>query len=381
MRKIVCEMCGSNNLIKENGYYVCEYCKTKYTVEEAQKLIIEGPIKIDRTDEINNLYHLARRAKAEKNVTKALEYYEKILPLDPSSVEAYLFSNYFAELSNTQESLVVRVTRFSKCINGTIRLLNEIESAEEKQAALDGIGNDIIDIAAAFFDLAQKRFDATGNYAEYYATANASIEIITAFADKINAMFVDNTPTALTHRCWNKAVGMYWSLSTTFYSDKDKRNEIQSLIRLYSTKLSLAGADSPTQGQGPIASSNEYESIRDYYVGLSKEEQEKRLKEYNFVLDKRLRMSKKLLRILYWVLIPFIFGFGYGIATVYVNEHPAVSTSPAVIAVIAIAIWLVLHSLIVVVASVCVKKNYEKQKQNAVNGCVEYNKNRKQKRY
>ena len=34
MKRLTCEMCGSVDLIKEGGYYVCQFCKTKYTVDD-----------------------------------------------------------------------------------------------------------------------------------------------------------------------------------------------------------------------------------------------------------------------------------------------------------------------------------------------------------
>ena len=37
MKALTCEMCGSTNLIKEGGVYVCQSCGTKYSVEEAKK--------------------------------------------------------------------------------------------------------------------------------------------------------------------------------------------------------------------------------------------------------------------------------------------------------------------------------------------------------
>lgn len=39
MKAIVCEICGSNDLVKRDGVYVCESCGTKYSVEEAKKLV------------------------------------------------------------------------------------------------------------------------------------------------------------------------------------------------------------------------------------------------------------------------------------------------------------------------------------------------------
>ena len=49
MKKIVCEMCGSSDLIKEDGLYVCQSCGTKYSVEEAKKLMVEGTVEIKGT--------------------------------------------------------------------------------------------------------------------------------------------------------------------------------------------------------------------------------------------------------------------------------------------------------------------------------------------
>ena len=37
MKRIACEVCGSNQLIKEDGYFQCEYCGTKYSLDEARK--------------------------------------------------------------------------------------------------------------------------------------------------------------------------------------------------------------------------------------------------------------------------------------------------------------------------------------------------------
>ena len=39
MKKIQCELCGSNNLVKEDGYFVCQYCGTKYSLEDALMIL------------------------------------------------------------------------------------------------------------------------------------------------------------------------------------------------------------------------------------------------------------------------------------------------------------------------------------------------------
>ena len=46
---IVCEMCGSSNLIKQNGVFVCQSCGIKYSLEEARKLMAGGTVDIVKT--------------------------------------------------------------------------------------------------------------------------------------------------------------------------------------------------------------------------------------------------------------------------------------------------------------------------------------------
>ena len=49
MKRLVCEMCGGTDLVKQDGVFVCQNCGTKYSVEEAKKMMIEGTVKIDGT--------------------------------------------------------------------------------------------------------------------------------------------------------------------------------------------------------------------------------------------------------------------------------------------------------------------------------------------
>lgn len=94
MKELTCEMCGSNNVIKQEGLFVCQICNTKYSVEEAKKIMFEGTVKIDHSDELNNLYTLARRARDNNKYGEMCEYYNQILLKDPNSWEANFYPNY-----------------------------------------------------------------------------------------------------------------------------------------------------------------------------------------------------------------------------------------------------------------------------------------------
>ena len=105
MKALKCEMCGSNDVVKQDGLYVCQNCGTKYTVEEARKMMIEGTVdvqgtvKVDTSDELKNLYEIARRAKDSDNSENAAKYYDMILIKDPKSWEANFYVVYFKAMS------------------------------------------------------------------------------------------------------------------------------------------------------------------------------------------------------------------------------------------------------------------------------------------
>ena len=60
MQTMICEICGSNALVKEHGRYVCRYCQSKYSLEEARKLLQSDPP--GEPEDGQKLRLLARRA-------------------------------------------------------------------------------------------------------------------------------------------------------------------------------------------------------------------------------------------------------------------------------------------------------------------------------
>ena len=41
MKKLVCEMCGSDDQLMQDGVFVCQGCGCKYSVAEARKMMME----------------------------------------------------------------------------------------------------------------------------------------------------------------------------------------------------------------------------------------------------------------------------------------------------------------------------------------------------
>ena len=73
MKQLTCEMCGSTDIIKQDGVFACQTCGMKYSVEEAKKMVVEGTVdvsgstvRVDTSGELANLYQIARRAKGKR---------------------------------------------------------------------------------------------------------------------------------------------------------------------------------------------------------------------------------------------------------------------------------------------------------------------------
>lgn len=95
MKSLVCEMCGSSDIVKQDGLFVCQACGTKYSVEEARKMMIEGTVEVkgtvnvDMSGNIGSLQVLAKSALEGGNYGEACSYAVKILEIDSDNIDAW----------------------------------------------------------------------------------------------------------------------------------------------------------------------------------------------------------------------------------------------------------------------------------------------------
>lgn len=148
MKAMICEMCQSNELVKQDGMYVCQYCGTKYSVEEARKLFVEGIVKIDHSDEVQKLYEVARRAKKDNNSINAQKYYDMILVKDPSSWEANFYTVYYQSMNCKIAEVGMAAMRMLNCEDTVFKLIRENVSDEaERRKAVDEVAAKLIHIS------------------------------------------------------------------------------------------------------------------------------------------------------------------------------------------------------------------------------------------
>ena len=157
MKRLQCEMCGGLDLIKQEGVFICQHCGTKYSVEEAKKMMVEGVVKIDVSDELKNLYVLARRAKDEGNTENAQKYYEMIVLKDPSSWEATFYSVYYKSMNCRIAEIKTAADNVNTVVTTSLKLIHDnLETAQEKCAAITEIWERAFCISKMFIDASER---------------------------------------------------------------------------------------------------------------------------------------------------------------------------------------------------------------------------------
>lgn len=166
MKRIVCEMCGSHELVKEDGLFVCPYCGCKYTLEEARKMMIEGnvdvsgsTVKVDDSKELENLYQLARRAKDQGKYTDAREYYSKILLKNPNDWEAVFYSEFCKMAAINSVDRSDSIGEMIKILPTIFNLLSAYEKDSEnyRKYAIT-INNDLVSCVDEYLKAATKMY-------------------------------------------------------------------------------------------------------------------------------------------------------------------------------------------------------------------------------
>ena len=145
MNELTCEMCGSTNVVKEDGLFVCQSCGTKYSVEEAKK-IMQGTVTIDKSSEKENMKILAKRYYNNQEWEKADDYYDRIIELDPHDWEAV----YYGGLASAQRSTFDNL-RLDEAIIGAENAIKLVEP-NKKDHYFKIFRTDLLQIATQISD-------------------------------------------------------------------------------------------------------------------------------------------------------------------------------------------------------------------------------------
>ena len=161
MKQLTCEVCGSTDLIKDSGVFVCQFCGCKFTIEEVRKLMVEGvvevtgTVKVDNTEQIENILVNARRSYEDGRYKEAQALYQQVLAADPNNIEAILFEG----ISAGWQGNLVRYT-MQQATDATLRALqiasNKTEQPEELEEFVWKGLSEITELGNAVVSLCEK---------------------------------------------------------------------------------------------------------------------------------------------------------------------------------------------------------------------------------
>ena len=274
MKQFVCEMCGGTNLVKQEGMYICQDCGTRYSVEEARKLMQDVPddvaaaarpapaLKPAVDTELENLYVLARRAKNDNNSENAQKYYEQIIVKDPSSWEANFYTTYFQSMNCKIGEIGTAAVRVSNCEDTVLNLIKEhVTDPAERRNAVDEVAARLISISNMLFNAYKNHYDGIGasikaNYTQEYAnTCAAARDIVYNGGNWIVKLFGDEYGD-LAAACWKLGVKQH-NILNNVYIDKQANaniiNEYNQKILKYDPSYQV-----PATNMGTLAKSGCY---------------------------------------------------------------------------------------------------------------------------
>ena len=247
MKKIVCEMCEGSEFLKQDGMFVCQGCGMKYSVEEAKKIMVEddveapvkkvNTVKVDASDELSNLYQLARRARENNNSENAAKYYDMVLVKDPNSWEANFYSVYYESMSCKIAQIQSAAIKVNNCEDTVLSLIKDsITDPDELYKAIDTICADLIEISNMLFYAAKNHYDGINyqiknNYQqEYLNNCCAARDILYNFGDYVIQYFGDIYGASIAAPCWKVAINQHKILLPSFKNKDININNINSYV-------------------------------------------------------------------------------------------------------------------------------------------------------
>ena len=153
MKQLTCEICGSTDVIKQDGVFICQTCGCKYSVEDVKRMMIEGTVdvsgstvKVDNSAFVEKYLTNARRAYAKEDWEEVEKYYNMVEQNAPNNMEAVFFSAYGkAMLSLTDSDYHKRGQKF-KVLDNSISVINDYFELtnEDKETVLRKIADAIL---------------------------------------------------------------------------------------------------------------------------------------------------------------------------------------------------------------------------------------------
>lgn len=164
MKVIQCEMCGSHDLIKKDGVFVCENCGTKYTLEEAKKLMIDGvvSVSIDTSKKEQDLLKIIKTAYDAGNYQEIYDSATKLVEMNPNLWRGWFYKGIGAGYLSEKE-----VERFDESLTYFQQAIDSC-SEEEYEVEKDYIRDEMLKMIEWLFNTHCFNYQATRNEKDSY---------------------------------------------------------------------------------------------------------------------------------------------------------------------------------------------------------------------
>lgn len=205
MKPLTCEICGGTDIVKQEGLFVCQNCGTKYTVEEAKKMIIEGTVdvsgstvKIDTSSRIENLYEMARRENIKLN-GDALKYYEEIVVERTNDWEANFYIPFYKTQNGTLGAAFNNILSMIRVVEETFKRVKQYEPESEHERIYTEVQQMCSRVSITWRTMAETYYEPLGNAGakDYIGIVSMTFSLDQAVADYLIEYF-DNSEVALT---------------------------------------------------------------------------------------------------------------------------------------------------------------------------------------
>lgn len=207
----------------------------------------------NQSNELNNLYELARRAKHNKEMEDAQKYYELILLKDPYSWEASFYATYCKSRYGTIASIEQDARRIVNSEKSILELIKStiIDETEIKHILIE-ISENLIDITDHLFYNAKESYNdinAEFRYkflSEYSDRCKTSIRILYDFGDNVLNVFGERYAQTICIPCWAKAIALHKQILPLYNFSAWKTNE-KNTINNYINKIKKYNPNSTNQ--------------------------------------------------------------------------------------------------------------------------------------
>ena len=145
MKQLTCELCGGTDFAKQDGSFVCQSCGTKYSLEEARKIMSEASptgtdevkpsvVNVQNTAQVDNLFNLAKSSYDSKNYAQAENFCNQIIGIDNKNFEAWKLKGRAIHFQTTAGN--DRGLEAFNCLKEAFALLdNEGQKAQKEEFA------------------------------------------------------------------------------------------------------------------------------------------------------------------------------------------------------------------------------------------------------